>query len=188
MADDSPHILASFLESLGLDLAADPELERTPERVTELLRDLFGGLHEEPPPISAFEIDTAVDHGPVVIAALPFKSMCVHHLLPFFGAIDVAYVPGDRMIGFGSVGRVVDHFARRPQVQERLIVQVADYLEETLEPTGLLVRLRARQLCMEMRGAEKHGELISFAARGSLVAGERRQELLAEFRAAERPL
>lgn len=192
MRDDSPHLFRSFLESLGLDLSADPELERTPERVSELLADLFGGLEEEPPVISAFPTESAAeagaDHGAVVVAALPFASMCVHHLLPFFGTVDVAYLPGKTMIGFGSVGRVVDHFARRPQVQERLIQQITDYLADALEPRGLLVRLRTRQLCMEMRGAQKRGELVSLAARGELREGSHRTELLAQFHAAERPL
>ena len=192
MRDDAPDLFRSFLESLGLDLSADPELHRTPERVSELLRDLFGGLSEEPPTISAFPTDSAADpgaeHGAVVIAALPFTSMCVHHLLPFFGTVDVAYLPGEKMIGFGSVGRVVDHFARRPQVQERLIQQITDYLADALEPQGILVRLRTRQLCMEMRGAQKRGELVSLAARGQLREGSYRSELLAQFQAAERPL
>ena len=182
MANEPAELLRAFLQSLDLDESKDPELGDTPHRVTELYRELFAGLHSDPPTPSTFLLDDDQAAGdPVVIAALPFYSMCVHHLLPFFGFVDVAYVPQRKMVGFGSVGRIVDHFARRPQVQERLVAQIADHLQATLQPQGLLVRLRARQLCMEMRGARKRGELISLAARGCLRNGERRAELLAQF-------
>ena len=191
MTDTSVDLLRAYLTSLGLDDQADPELERTPERVTEMLRHLFSGMTVEPPQPSTFPPPHSAEgpaRDPVVISAIPFQSMCVHHLLPFFGTVDVAYVPEAEMIGFGSIGRIVDHFARRPQVQERLIVQIADHLQETIQPRGLLVRLRARQLCMEMRGAMKSGELISIAARGNLDSGPLRRELLEQFRGADAEL
>lgn len=189
MTDQPADHLRSFLEAMGLDDQVDPQLSETPERVTELFEQLFAGIDDEPPEPSTFgppETDGPPD--PVVVAALPFQSMCAHHLLPFFGTVDVAYLPDETMIGFGSVGRIVDHFAARPQVQERMLAQIADYLEATLEPAGLLVRLRARQLCMEMRGSEKTGELVSLAGRGRLTDGELRGELLQEFRHAESSL
>lgn len=179
----------AFLAALGLDEVADPELVETPERYTEMLKELFAGLHEEPPEISTFPPPKSdAVHGPVVICATPFQSMCVHHLLPFFGTVDVAYQPDKQMVGFGSIGRIIDHFARRPQVQERMIAEITDYIQKTLNPRGLLVRLRARQLCMEMRGAKKTGELISLASRGSLQEGEQRGQLLTQFQSAERAL
>lgn len=182
MADQPADLLRAYFEALGLDADIDPELKQTPERVTEMLRELFSGVGTEPPTLSTFPApDGEAGSDPVVIAAIPFHSMCVHHLLPFFGTVDVAYIPADHMVGFGSIGRVVDHFARRPQVQERMIAQIAEYLGEELNPAGLLVRLRARQLCMEMRGAQKTGDLISIAARGSLREGPLRRELLSQF-------
>lgn len=171
----------AFLQAMGLTPDIDAELERTPERFTELLRDMSQGMRTSPPDISAFDIVHEIDPEPVLLTALPFSSLCVHHLLPFFGTIDVAYVPGPKMVGFGSIGRVIDHFAARPQVQERLVAEIADYLTEHLEPAGLLIRCRARQLCMELRGAKKTGDLISFAARGTLKSGDLRQEIVRQF-------
>lgn len=189
MKDPTVQTFREFLLGLGLDLDQDPELHRTPERFTELLRERFSGLHEDPPTMSTFALSSGDDPpGPVMLCALPFHSLCVHHLLPFFGTLDVAYLPGEKMVGFGSIGRVIEHFARRPQVQERMIAQIADYLQSSLQPRGLLIRLRARQLCMEMRGAEKTGELISIAHRGLLKEGPLRGELLQQFQRAEKPL
>ncbi len=182
---DSVEFFRQFLASQGLDADLDDELAATPERVTELFRFLFRGLREDPPTLSTFPPPTT---DPVALCALSFQSMCVHHLLPFFGAIDVAYIPDQKMVGFGSIGKVIDHFSYRPQVQERLIVDIADYLEESLQPQGLLIRLRARQMCMEMRGSQKQGELVSIAGRGCLEDGPRRAELLAQFQAAEEAL
>lgn len=181
--DDKPaELFRAFLHSLGLDEQQDPELARTPERVTQMMGELFSGISSAPPEPSTFSLsDEEAKNDPVVIAAIPFQSMCVHHLLPFFGCVDVAYIPGELMVGFGSIGRIVDHFARRPQVQERMIAQIANHIEKTLKPDGLLVRLRARQLCMEMRGSQKRGELISLAGRGCLQDGPRRAELLSQF-------
>ena len=186
MTDQSAEHFRSFLQSLGLDEELDAELAETPERVAELFRQLFSGFDAEPPEPSTFPPpDTGTEPDPVVIAAIPFQSMCVHHMLPFFGAVDVAYLPDQAMVGFGSIGRIVDHFAARPQVQERMIAGIVGHLAETLEPRGLLVRLRARQLCMEMRGAKKRGELVSLAGRGELADGPLRRELVDQFRDAE---
>lgn len=189
MDDNSVLLFRSFLSSLGLDEALDPELKETPARFTQLLRELFASIDKTPPTLSTFELDpTDEPPGPVLICAIPFKSMCVHHILPFFGAVDVAYLPAQQMVGFGSIGRVVDHFAQKPQVQERMIAEIADHLEHELKPKGLLVRLRARQLCMEMRGAAKTGELISFASRGVLKSGTQRSELISQFEKAQQVL
>lgn len=185
MTDAPADHARALLDSLGLDPDEDPELAETPEQFTEMLSNLFSGLDEPPPEMSTFAAEYAgdvADHPePVVLAGLPFYSMCVHHLVPFFGAIDVAYVPDETMTGFGSVGRVVDHFAARPQIQERLVQQIADHLVAELAPEGVLIRCRARQMCMEMRGSEKRGHLVALASRGSLTDGELREEILATF-------
>lgn len=184
MSDKATELFQRYLAELGLDKTVDPELRSTPERFTELLREMFAGVDADPPVLSTFPIDslgTDAEPEPVILGGLRFYSMCVHHLVPMFGFIDVAYVPQDRMVGFGSIGRVIDHFAKRPQVQERLVSQVADYLERQLEPEGLLVRCRARQMCMELRGAEKRGNLVTSASRGILSSGPRRAEVLQQF-------
>jgi GTP cyclohydrolase I len=188
MSDKATQILRQYLEVIGLDETVDPELRSTPERFTELLQEMFEGVDADPPVLSTFPIDsvgTDADPEPVVLSGLQFYSMCVHHLVPMFGFIDVAYVPHDRMVGFGSIGRIIDHFAKRPQVQERLVAQVADYLERQLEPEGLLVRCRARQMCMELRGAKKRGSLVTTASRGSLKSGRQRTEVLDQFEESE---
>lgn len=194
----------ALLEALGLDETVDPELRGAPRRFSELLYDLFAGVRAEPPILSTFPLeaipvesnDIAPTDGmkigshldPIVMLNLPFRSMCVHHLVPMFGTIDVAYVPNERIIGFGSVGRAIDYVVGRPQIQERIVVQVAEMLQRSLEPEGLLIRCRARQLCMEMRGAQKEGILVSSASRGTLRTGAMRDELMRQFAASDQPL
>mgnify|MGYP006299858711 CR=1 FL=1 len=188
MGDKATELLREYLEEIGLDETVDPELRSTPERFTELLETMFAGVDAEPPILSTFPIDSTQSDAapePVLLTGLPFYSMCVHHLVPMFGHIDVAYVPEARMVGFGSIGRVIEHFAKRPQVQERLVAQIADFLERQLEPEGVIVRCRARQMCMELRGAEKRGSLVSTASRGALEQGGRRKDILEEFRNSE---
>ncbi len=177
----------AFLESLGLDASADPELARTPERVAELLESLFASAGTPAPSMSVFSLERdATD--PVIVCALPFQSMCVHHLMPFFGTVDIAYVPGRHMAGFGSFGRVVDWAANRPQVQERLVELIADTVQDQLRPEGLLVRCRARQMCVEMRGARKRAEYVSIASRGDLERGDERALVLQQFLRSEEPI
>lgn len=191
MSDEAVEHARALLHALGLDETVDPELRTASERFTELLKTMFAGVTSEPPVLSTFPVeamDTEEALEPVVLLQLPFQSMCVHHLVPMFGSIDVAYVPRDRIVGFGSIGRAIDYVCARPQVQERIVTQLADLIERHLEPEGLLVRCRARQLCMEMRGAKKHGTLVSTASRGSLRSGERRQELMRQFIEAESSL
>ena len=169
MPDDAIQHARALFESLGLSPDDDPELAETPERFTELLREVF---------TESDYVGDGERGEPIFLEDLPFYSMCVHHVVPFFGTIDVAYVPDETMTGFGSVGRVVDHVAARPQIQERLVRQIADRLDDALDPEGILVRCRARQMCMEMRGASKTGRLTSFASTGVLTEGERRREVM----------
>ncbi len=170
--------LAAFLEALDAG-SSDPEMQGTPERVAELFRELFRGLHEPAPGLSPFP-NPNDDGSPILIRELHFHSMCAHHLLPFFGRIDIAYVPGQAIGGVGAFPRVVAHFAARPQVQERLVREILDHLVAELSPAGLLVMSRARQLCMEMRGSRSRGELVCSAAMGTLaVGGQCRAEVLA---------
>jgi len=104
--------------------------------------------------------------GPVAVRGLPFHSLCAHHLLPFFGTVDVVYAPDGVLAGLGSIPRALRHVARQPQLQERLTEQLADFLFEALEPTGLVVRSTARHMCVEMRGSESPMEAVAVAIRG----------------------
>jgi GTP cyclohydrolase I len=160
---------------VGVD--SDPHLERTPDRIVHLWRDLFGGLHERAPEMSVFDCEPDA-RDPVVIAGLPLYSMCAHHMLPFFGDIDIAYIPEGRLGGVGSFSRIIGHYARRPQIQERLIEQVVNHIQDELKPRGVFVRVSARHLCMEMRGEKVCGGMVNTAARGLLEELPRRAEVL----------
>ena len=168
--------VAELIVALGLDPATEPELAATPERVADLYAEIFAGLDPgaEPRPASF----SAAGAGPragkqsddlVIVRDLPFYSLCVHHFVPFFGHAHVAYLPGKRLIGLSGVARILEFYARRPQLQERLTAQVADHLTRLLEPRGMAVVIEARHLCMEMRGVRKTGCFETRALRGALA-------------------
>ena len=161
--------VAELIRALGLDPAAEPELARTPSRVAELYAEVFAGLD----PAAEPEIATFPHAGGdevVVVRDLPFHSVCVHHLVPFFGRAHVAYLPGARLMGISGAARLLAFYARRPQLQERLTTQIADHLERVVSPRGVAVVLEARHLCMEMRGARARGTVETRVVRGSLAS------------------
>jgi len=156
-------------------------LKDTPRRASVAWRALTRGYHEAPPVLTTFE----AEHDEVVVVApIPFYSLCEHHLLPFHGQAYVAYLPGERILGLSKFARVVHHFAARLQVQERLTTEVADFLEEGLSngegPKGLAVILKAEHLCMSMRGAQVPGAITTTSVmRGAFRdKGEARAEVL----------
>jgi GTP cyclohydrolase IA len=141
------------MEALGLDLS-DPNLADTPSRVARAYRELFAGLEAPEPTLRTFPRPQGRS-GPVIVGNIPFYSLCAHHFLPFFGQAHIAYLPHERLLGLSKFARVVDFYARRPQIQERLTSQIADLLHNRLRPEGVLVQLEARHFCMEMRGVMK---------------------------------
>ncbi|MCO4746574.1 MAG: GTP cyclohydrolase I [Proteobacteria bacterium] len=150
----------ALIASLGWE---DEELSSTPDRFAGLLREFTPG---EVPSVSLFDHDgTDI----VVLEDLPFYSLCVHHLVPFFGHATVAYVPSGKVAGLSCIARSLRHFARQPQLQERIATQLADRLHDVLGAEGLVVRLSARQMCMEMRGAESTGMVHVTASRGRVT-------------------
>ncbi len=164
--------LAGLIRSLGLDPATEPELAQTPARVAALYAEIFSGLEPgNEPELATFprpgSDGTAVDL--VVVRDLPFYSLCVHHFVPFFGRGHVAYLPGASLLGISGLPRVLEHYARRPQLQERITSQVADHLERALAPRGVAVMLEARHLCMEMRGIRRRGLVETRVLRGELA-------------------
>ncbi len=172
-----------FMESLGLDLT-DPNLAGTDKRVARAYAELFRGLDPESEPVVSTFPNSENYRGVVTVGGIAFYSVCAHHFLPFFGTAHVGYVPGQRLAGLSKLARVVDWFARRPQLQERLTEQVAGYLEEQLAPLGVIVAVEARHLCMEMRGVAKPGvATLTTAVRGALADERLRQEFLAGVRA-----
>jgi len=153
-----------ILEGVGED--PDREgLQRTPERVAHLYAECFAGLAADP--AEYFEVTFDEHHEEMVLVRdIPFYSMCEHHLTPFFGKAHVAYIPAadGRICGLSKLARLVDVFAKRPQVQERLTSQVADTLIEHLNPQGVIVVMEAEHLCMSMRGVKKPGSSTTTSA------------------------
>lgn len=137
-------LLQDALAALGM--GHDPHMRETGRRVAELLASFVPA--EATPPVVSFEVEGA---GPVIARDVPFASLCAHHLVPFFGTIDVAYWPNDRVAGLSAITRAVHHLARRPQLQEGLGLDVAAHLSDALRPHGVVVRVRARQMCVELR-------------------------------------
>ncbi len=160
--------VAQLIEALGLDPRQEPELLATPGRVAELWRELLSGLDPtEEPELASFPHAGQGDL--VVVRDMPFHSLCVHHFVPFFGRATVAYLPGERIIGISAAARLLELYARRPQLQERIGQQIADHLERLVQPRGVVVLLEARHLCMEMRGIRKSGVVETRTVRGELA-------------------
>jgi GTP cyclohydrolase I len=152
-------------------IGEDPDrdgLQRTPARIADAYAEIFAGLHDDPR--RHLTVTFEADHDEMVMVRdIPLFSQCEHHLLPFAGRAHVAYIPGadGRITGLSKIARLVDGYARRPQVQERLTTQIADALVEVLQPGGVLVLIEAEHLCMSMRGAAKPGALtVTSAVRG----------------------
>jgi GTP cyclohydrolase I len=164
-----------LLAALGAD-PEDPGLRETPRRIAGAYAELL-----TPTPFNAttFPNDEGYDEL-VVVRDIPFQSLCMHHMLPFHGTAQIAYLPGERIVGLSKLGRVVDMFAHDLQVQERLTTQVADWLERELTPRGVGVIVEAEHLCMSLRGVQKPGALtVTSALRGAVKDDARtRQEFL----------
>ncbi len=142
----------------------------TPARVARMYAEVFAGLRQDPADIMATTFDLAHDEL-VLVRDIEVWSICEHHLVPFFGVAHVGYIPSDggRITGLSKMARLVDLYSRRPQVQERLTTQVADTMEEFLDPRGVIVVLECEHLCMAMRGVKKPGSrTITSAVRGQL--------------------
>lgn len=146
-----------ILAAIGEDPERDGLLD-TPARVARMYAEISGGLREDPKDHLLKVFD--VDHDEMIMVRdIPIYSMCEHHLLPFFGAAHVAYIPrpGGKITGLSKIARMVDGYARRPQVQERLTRQMADAVRDTLDPAGVLAVVEAEHMCMSMRGVRKPG-------------------------------
>lgn len=165
------HRIERAVREILVAIGEDPErdgLQRTPARVAAMYAEMFSGLHEDP--AEHLTVTFEADHDEMVMVRdIPLHSMCEHHLVPFHGVAHVAYIPGDdgRITGLSKIARLVDGFAHRPQVQERLTSQIADALVEALHPRGVFVVIEAEHLCMSMRGVRKPGSLtVTSAVRG----------------------
>ena len=168
----------AVLVELGLDLD-DPNLRTTHERVARMYLEMFRGLDQgSQPRVTTFPNDENY-RAMVMEKDIPFYSMCSHHLVPFYGHAHIAYVPGDKILGLSKFARILEFYAKRPQLQERLTEQVVSFVEEELRPRGAMVVIEARHLCVEMRGVEKTGAMtVTSALRGIFHERPIREEFL----------
>lgn len=168
--------IASAVREILLAVGEDPDregLKQTPLRVARMYAEVFSGLHESPRQYLRTFFTEQYDEL-VVLRDIPFHSMCEHHLLPFAGDAHIAYLPDGRIVGLSKLARVVDAYARRPQVQERMTSQIADLLMEELHAKGVAVVLRATHLCMTCRGVKKPGTLMVTSALRGLCKSDAR--------------
>jgi GTP cyclohydrolase IA len=175
--------LQDLMREMLVRLGEDPDrdgLRPTPERMESSLQYLTKGYQENPEEtLRGAMFDVEYD-GMVIVKDIEMFSLCEHHLLPFFGRVHVAYIPQGKVIGLSKVPRLVDVFARRLQVQERLTTQIADAIESAIKPRGVGVVVEARHLCMMMRGVEKqHSSTITSSMLGAFREKETRDEFLA---------
>ena len=167
-AIDKDRAKAAVIELL-LALGEDPDREGlldTPRRIVDMYQEILGGMYLDPTAYLKVGFEVAHDEM-VILRNIPFYSMCEHHFLPFHGEAHVGYVPDGRVVGISKLARVVEGFARRPQIQEQLTSQIAEAIMETLQPDGVAVVIEAEHLCMTMRGVKKPGSrMITSAMRG----------------------
>ena len=164
---DSQGPVGSAVRRILQEIGEDPDregLRGTPDRVHRMYTELTAGYHVDPERLvngAIFDIDHSEM---VVVREIPLYSLCEHHLLPFFGTASVAYIPEGRVIGLSKIPRIVEMYARRLQIQERLTQQIADFLMERLAPKGVAVVLEASHLCAVMRGVRKPGTIMTTSA------------------------
>ena len=172
------HHVRGILGALGLD-TRDPNLAETDIRVAKMYLEMFHGLAQgAEPKVTTFPNEEGYSHM-VMETQIPFYSMCAHHLVPFYGHAHIAYIPRDRILGLSKFSRILEFYAKRPQLQERLTEQVVTYFEEKLQPLGAMVVIEARHLCVEMRGVKKPGALtVTSALRGIFHQKPVREEFL----------
>jgi GTP cyclohydrolase I len=169
---DLPAIEAA-VRNILIAIGEDPEregLRETPQRVARMYAEIFDGIHRDPGDVvDAFFGDEHYQEI-VMVRDIPFYSSCEHHLVPFHGKAHIAYIPQGRVTGLSKLARLIEGFARRPQLQERLTAQVADALMDRLDPLGVMIVIEAEHLCMSMRGVRKPGSItVTSAVRGSLA-------------------
>jgi GTP cyclohydrolase I len=164
----TPHApVEEAVREILVEIGEDPErqgLRGTPDRVHRMYAELTAGYHVDPARLvngAIFDVDYSEM---VVVKDIPFYSLCEHHLLPFFGTAAVAYIPRGRVIGLSKIPRVVEMYARRLQVQERMTQQIADFVNERLAPQGVGVVVEANHLCAVMRGIRKPGTVMTTSA------------------------
>lgn len=156
--------LAKKYKAILKDLGEDPNREgllKTPERVAKAMQFFMQGYEQDPEAIISSAMFTEDYRQMVIVKDIDFYSLCEHHMLPFFGKAHVAYIPDKKITGLSKIARVVDVFARRLQVQERLTTQIKESIQNTLSPLGVIVVIEAQHLCMQMRGVQKQHSITT---------------------------
>jgi len=179
--------IAAHVREIIRLVGEDPEregLRKTPERYEKALKFLTSGYHQNVDHVLNGATFSVTYDEMVVVKDIEFFSLCEHHLLPFFGKAHVAYLPSDKVVGLSKIARLVNMFARRLQIQERMTCQIAKSIEEKIAPQGVGVIIEARHLCMQMRGVEKqHGQAVTSAMLGAFRENKQtRDEFLALIR------
>ncbi|MGA2978642.1 MAG: GTP cyclohydrolase I FolE [Terriglobales bacterium] len=187
-----PHTLTSatyeeLVREMIVRLGEDPDREglvRTPARVEKAMQFLVKGYKEDPEALLRGALYTVSYDEMVIVKDVEMFSLCEHHLLPFFGKVHVAYIPNGKVIGLSKIPRLIDAFSRRLQIQERLTTQIAEAIQNAIEPQGVGVVIEARHLCMMMRGVEKqHSSAVTSSMLGSFRSEEEtRTEFLSLIR------
>jgi GTP cyclohydrolase I len=177
-AEEIARHVRGILKALDLDLH-DPNLADTDLRVAKMYLEMFHGLAQgAEPKVTTFPNEEGYSHM-VMEKQIPFYSMCAHHLVPFYGHAHIAYIPRDRILGLSKFSRILEFYAKRPQLQERITEQVVTFLDEQLQPQGAMVVIEARHLCVEMRGVKKPGAMtVTSALRGIFHQRQVREEFL----------
>ena len=169
---------STIIENLGEDINREG-LEKTPERVAKAMQYLTHGYGLDPLDILKSALFTEDHKQMIVVKDIEVYSMCEHHMLPFFGKAHVAYIPNGKIVGLSKIPRIVDAFARRMQVQERLTDQIKDCIQEALEPLGVAVVIEAQHMCMQMRGIQKQNSVTTTSSfTGAFEKDKTRKEFI----------
>jgi GTP cyclohydrolase I len=181
-AEDTTQAIATHIEAILRLLNEDAEREgliKTPTRVGAAMQFLTQGYSQNPEEILRSALFEEDYRQMVVVKDIPFYSLCEHHMLPFFGKAHIAYIPNGKITGLSKIPRVVDAFARRLQVQERMTREIKDCIDKTLNPLGVMVVIEAEHLCMQMRGVEKpHSLTMTSDFTGAFTRPETREEFM----------
>ncbi|GHV06598.1 GTP cyclohydrolase 1 [Campylobacterota bacterium] len=172
--------IESAVRTILSQIGEDPNREglaKTPHRVAKAFEALTVGYAQDPALVLGDALFESASDQMVLVRGIEFYSLCEHHLLPFFGHAAVAYIPNGKVVGLSKIGRMIDIFARRLQIQERLTEEIADAIMQTVEPKGVAVLVSARHLCMEMRGVQKYNATTTTSAlRGRFLTDIRTRE------------
>jgi GTP cyclohydrolase I len=164
---ENKQIIMNAVRDILTAVGEDPDragLVETPKRVANMYEEMFAGLDADPKQHLKLFDETSNDEV-VIVRDIPFASMCEHHLLPFVGKAHIAYIPSNnKIIGLSKFARIVDNFAKKPQVQERLTSDIADFLNDNLQPKGVAVIIEAEHMCMSIRGAKASGSITQTSA------------------------